>query len=165
MALKLLAFAVGASAQGYLFQAPAPAQQSAFLAQPLRLPARQDAAVAYVPVDAAVLPPAATGASVWPVFAVAAVAGVLIGRAAAGARDDRAVISMLGVGGAASPIKRGDKVRIMRPESYWFQECGTVATVAKGADRYPVVVRLEKVNYAGVATNNFALDELVKVED
>jgi photosystem I subunit 4 len=70
---------------------------------------------------------------------------------------------MLGVGGAGD-IKRGDTVRIMRPESYWFQECGTVATVAKGEDRYPVVVRMEKVNYAGVATNNFAMDELVKIE-
>ena len=61
-------------------------------------------------------------------------------------------------------LTRGSVVRIMRPESYWFQECGTVATVAKGDDRYPVVVRFEKVNYAGVATNNFALDELVEVE-
>ena len=60
-------------------------------------------------------------------------------------------------------VTRGSVVRIMRPESYWFQECGTVATVAKGEDRYPVVVRFEKVNYAGVATNNFALDELVEV--
>jgi len=61
-------------------------------------------------------------------------------------------------------IDRGSVVRIMRPESYWFQECGTVATVAKGGDRYPVVVRFEKVNYAGVATNNFAIDELIEVE-
>ena len=61
-------------------------------------------------------------------------------------------------------VSRGSVVRIMRPESYWFQECGTVATIAKGEDRYPVVVRFEKVNYAGVATNNFALDELVEVE-
>jgi len=60
-------------------------------------------------------------------------------------------------------VARGSTVRIMRPESYWYQECGTVATVAKGEDRYPVVVRFEKVNYAGVATNNFALDELVEV--
>ena len=60
-------------------------------------------------------------------------------------------------------VTRGSVVRIMRPESYWFQECGTVATVAKGEDRYPIVVRFEKVNYAGVATNNFALDELVEV--
>merc|ERR1719454_999156 len=61
-------------------------------------------------------------------------------------------------------VSRGSVVRILRPESYWFQECGTVATIAKSGDRYPVVVRFEKVNYAGVATNNFALDELVEVE-
>merc|ERR1719352_1604117 len=61
-------------------------------------------------------------------------------------------------------VSRGSTVRILRPESYWFQECGTVATIAKGGDRYPVVVRFEKVNYAGVATNNFALEELVEVE-
>jgi len=65
---------------------------------------------------------------------------------------------------AVEMVDRGSVVRIMRPESYWFQECGTVATIAKGGDRYPVVVRFEKVNYAGVATNNFALDELIEVE-
>jgi photosystem I subunit 4 len=63
-----------------------------------------------------------------------------------------------------SMVSRGSVVRVMRPESYWFQECGTVATIAKSGDRYPVVVRFEKVNYAGVATNNFAVDELIEVE-
>lgn len=62
-------------------------------------------------------------------------------------------------------INRNSKVRILRKESYWFNQLGTVATVDKSGIRYPVVVRFESVNYAGTNTNNFALDELVEVED
>lgn len=62
-------------------------------------------------------------------------------------------------------IDRNSKVRILRKESYWFNQVGTVATVDKSGIRYPVVVRFESVNYAGTNTNNFALDELTEVED
>ena len=62
-------------------------------------------------------------------------------------------------------IDRGSKVKILRKESYWYNQVGVIATVDKSGIRYPAVVRFENVNYSGTNTNNFALDELVAVEE
>jgi photosystem I subunit 4 len=58
-------------------------------------------------------------------------------------------------------VEKGSKVRILRKESYWFNQVGTIVSIEKDSViRYPVVVRFTSVNYSGTNTNNFALSEL-----
>ena len=60
-------------------------------------------------------------------------------------------------------VARGSQVKILRKESYWYSQVGTVAVLDQGGALYPALVRFTNVNYAGVNSNNFSLEELQEI--
>ncbi|MBD2176571.1 photosystem I reaction center subunit IV [Pseudanabaena sp. FACHB-1998] len=60
-------------------------------------------------------------------------------------------------------MQRDSIVRILRPESYWFQEIGTIVYIDKSNRKTPIVVRFDRVNLAGDNISNFSLDELLEI--
>nr|YP_010197049.1 photosystem I reaction center subunit IV [Crassiphycus corneus]UAD84853.1 photosystem I reaction center subunit IV [Crassiphycus corneus] len=60
-------------------------------------------------------------------------------------------------------IKKGSVVKVLRKESYWCQDTGTVVKVEQDI-KYPVLVRFIKETYSGVNSNNFAENELLLVK-
>ena len=59
-------------------------------------------------------------------------------------------------------INKGSKVKVIRKESYWYQDIGTVFKVEENI-RYPVAVRFTRQSYNGVNINNFNESELIVV--
>ncbi len=63
---------------------------------------------------------------------------------------------------------RKDKVRILRQESYWFNQIGEIVSIDKSPKmRYPVTVKFEKCDFkafsgvdGGANTSQFATSEL-----
>nr|YP_009511742.1 photosystem I reaction center subunit IV [Melanthalia intermedia]AXI97619.1 photosystem I reaction center subunit IV [Melanthalia intermedia] len=60
-------------------------------------------------------------------------------------------------------IKKGSIVKVLRKESYWYQDRGTVVKVDKDI-KYPILVRFLKEAYNGINSNNFADNELLLVK-
>lgn len=59
-------------------------------------------------------------------------------------------------------ITKGSKVKVLRKESYWYQDIGTVFKVESDI-KYQFAVRFSRQSYNGVNINNFSENELVLI--
>lgn len=60
-------------------------------------------------------------------------------------------------------VQKGEKIRILRKESYWFNDIGTVVIVDQKSSNYPILARFTKVNYSGTNTASFKVEEVIKL--
>lgn len=60
-------------------------------------------------------------------------------------------------------ITKGSKVKVLRKESYWYQDVGTVFKIEENI-KYSIAVRFAKQSYGGVNLNNFSESELLLVK-
>nr|YP_010728914.1 photosystem I subunit IV [Lithothamnion corallioides]WEA77017.1 photosystem I subunit IV [Lithothamnion corallioides] len=60
-------------------------------------------------------------------------------------------------------LTKNAKVKVLRKESYWYQDIGTISKVEKSDIRYPISVRFTKESYNGVTTSNFNQSELMLI--
>lgn len=61
-------------------------------------------------------------------------------------------------------MEKGNLVRSLRKESYWYNEVGTIVTIDKSGGKYPILVRFTKVNYSNTNSTNFSAEELQLVK-
>lgn len=59
---------------------------------------------------------------------------------------------------------KNSKVKVLRKESYWYQDVGVIFRVEKSDLRYPISVRFTKESYNGVNSNNFSESELMLID-
>nr|YP_009397097.1 photosystem I reaction center subunit IV [Spyridia filamentosa]ARW66283.1 photosystem I reaction center subunit IV [Spyridia filamentosa] len=59
-------------------------------------------------------------------------------------------------------LSKGSVVKVLRKESYWYQDIGTVVKVEQNI-KYAVLVRFSKESYTGVNSTNFSIEELTEV--
>lgn len=56
-------------------------------------------------------------------------------------------------------LKKGDTVRILRPESYWYRKLGVI-TVIESSERYGISCRFASCNYQGNFVAKFSDKEV-----
>ncbi|CAM9093313.1 unnamed protein product [Choristocarpus tenellus] len=58
-------------------------------------------------------------------------------------------------------LEKNKKVKIIKPESFWFRETGIITKAE--IENNAVLVKFNTVNYSNLATCSYALDEVEEI--